>query len=129
MLAFSHCRLAHSWPISQIQIGNGAYSGSRKPTGIRVEAGTCGIPQAIKAVLRRPDGTLADTCASTSGGPATSPEAIAPPANDNLCGLHGTLIHPIEPWKRDHVAGRQARPCSTMQPSGRVGLNVEGRRE
>ena len=32
MLAFSHCRLAHSWPITQIQIGNGAYRGSRKPT-------------------------------------------------------------------------------------------------
>jgi hypothetical protein len=83
----------------------------------------------LRRFFAAPDGTLADTCASTSGGPATSPEAIAPPASDNLCGLHGTLIHPIEPWKRDHVAGREARPCSTMQPSGRVGLNVEGRRE
>jgi hypothetical protein len=100
---------------------------SRKPTGIQVEAGTCGIPQAIKAVLRRPDGTLADSCAWTSGGPGYKSRGHRPAVSDNLGG-------PRNPNPSDRAGetrpGRAAggQPWSTMQPSGRVGL-VEGRHE
>jgi hypothetical protein len=107
-LVSSICRQVELPDSTPKQRGINARLAARNGIGIRVEAGTCGIPQAKRRSFAARMARWPIPAPGPRAVPATSPEAIAPPASDNLGGLSGTLIHPIEPWKRDHVAGREA---------------------